>query len=118
MSQVSPFLRRAQSAYVHWCPGCSQMHSLGDSWAFNGDLEKPTFTPSFKHGGVQCVYDAEGRWTGQWVLDALGKPVPYVCHYILTDGILHFCADSTHVLSGLNVSLPVLPTGYQDSDFP
>ena len=31
--------------------------------------------------------DANGQWTGEWVYDAAGKPVPECCHYILTNGV-------------------------------
>lgn len=114
MGQVSATLRRAQGGYVHWCPGCQEMHKLPDGWTFNGDLERPTFTPSFKHSGHRVVRDAAGRWTGEWVRDAAGKPVPFVCHYILTAGVLHYCADSSHDLAGKTVPLPPLPAGYTD----
>jgi hypothetical protein len=114
MSQVSPFLRRKTDGYVHWCPACEQMHSLPDSWNFNGDLNKPTFNPSFKTFGHQLELDAGGNWTGKWKLDAQGKPIPYTCHYILTNGILNFCGDCTHSMAGKSVPLPELPTGYKD----
>lgn len=51
----------------------------------------------------------DGKWTGEWVRDAQGKPVPFVCHYILTNGILNFCGDSTHTLANKAVPLPELP---------
>jgi hypothetical protein len=37
--------------------------------------------------------------------------VEKICHYILTDGVLDFCADSTHALRG-KVPLPPLPPPY------
>jgi hypothetical protein len=36
------------------------------------------------------------------------------CHYVLTFGVLHFCADSSHALKGLSVALPPLPPGLRD----
>ena len=47
------------------------MHKLPDSWKFDGNLESPTFTPSFKHEGIQRAYDAEGRRAGECVRDAV-----------------------------------------------
>lgn len=114
MGQVSPYLRRKADGYVHWCPACEQMHSLPDSWSFNGDLNKPTFSPSFLTKGLQLELDAGGNWTGEWKRDAQGKPIPYTCHYILTNGILNFCGDCTHSMSGKSVPLPELPSGYRD----
>jgi hypothetical protein len=108
MSQVSPYLRRGEGFYAHWCPGCEEMHALYDTWTFNGNVDKPSFSPSFKHGGVKRQM-ANAKWTGDWIRDAQGHPVPFVCHYILTDGILHFCNDSTHPLTGKSVALPELP---------
>lgn len=114
MSQVSPYLRKVEDGYAHWCPACKEMHRLPNGWNFNGDVNKPTFTPSFRHSGVATVRDENGTWTGEWVLDGNGKPVPEICHYILTDGILNFCGDCSHDLAGKSVALPVLPAFYQD----
>lgn len=108
MSQVSSKLRRVQGGYAHWCPGCEQAHSLPDSWKFNGNLESPSFSPSFKHEGIQTVI-VNGEWTGEWVRDAQGNTVPMICHYHLTDGQLKFCGDCTHALKGKTVPLPDLP---------
>jgi len=114
MGQASPYLRRNQDGYAHWCPACKQMHRLPDSWDFNGDVNRPTFTPSFKHSGMATVRDANGAWTGEWVRDANGNTVSEICHYILTDGILNFCTDCTHDFKGKNVPLPELPEYYRD----
>jgi hypothetical protein len=89
------------------------MHKLPDGWAFNGNLEKPTFSPSFKHSGIQRVF-VDGKWTGEWVKDSNGKPVPFVCHYHVISGQLQFCGDSTHALSAKIVTLPLLPEGLTD----
>jgi hypothetical protein len=108
MSQVSVTLRRITGGYAHWCPGCEEVHKLPDSWRFDGNLEKPTFTPSFKHEGIQRVF-VNGEWTGEWKRDAKGNTIPYICHYILTAGVLNFCGDCSHALVGKSVPLPELP---------
>lgn len=87
MSQVSLKLRRGEGRFFHFCPGCDCMHPLPDGWAFDGNLENPTFTPSFKHS-----------WGNKMI-----------CHYFLTAGQLVFCPDSTHRLAGQTVALPELP---------
>ena len=94
--QVSRALRRATDRFFHWCPGCNDMHPLfyDRGWSFNGSLDKPSFTPSFKHS-----------WGGK-----------AVCHYVLTDGILHFCSDCSHGLKGQSVPLPELPDAFKDWD--
>lgn len=89
------------------------MHRLPDSWTFDGNLESPTFSPSFKHSGIQTI-QVDGKWTGEWVRDSEGNTVSCVCHYILTAGVLNFCGDSTHRLSGQSVPLPAIPDGLTD----
>jgi len=113
MGQVSSKLRKADGGYAHWCPGCLEMHILPNTWAFNGDLENPTFTPSFKHSGMRRLF-ANHKWTGEWIRDTSGKPIPFICHYILTAGVLNFCMDSTHALAGKPVPLPKLPNTLSD----
>ena len=87
MSQVSAKLRRGEGRYFHWCPACESLHPLPDGWKFDGNLESPTFSPSFKQS-----------WgTGD------------ICHYNLVGGQLQFAADSTHAMAGKTVPLPDLP---------
>ena len=103
MSQVSSTLRRASEVfgagvdgYVHWCPACEEAHRLPGSWTFNQGLEKPTFTPSFKH------------------TISFGHKPDKICHYIVTDGVLNYCGDCTHALAGKSVPLPDLPEHLRD----
>jgi Family of unknown function (DUF6527) len=113
MGQVSPFLRRTARGYSHWCPGCEQMHVIFDRWSFDGNLTCPTFDPSVRITGKLTV-EVEGEWTGEWVRDAEGKTVDFVCHYFLRAGVLEFCGDSTHAFKGRNVPLPELPVFVRD----
>lgn len=61
MGQVGRFLRRIGAGegyfgrgFAHWCPACEEMHAFaveepfrnGAKWTFDGNLEKPTFSPS------------------------------------------------------------------------
>lgn len=110
--QASPILRRACKAWIHYCPACEGMHRLPDSWEFNDDVNKPTFRPSFKHGGYRTVH-VNGEWTGEWVLGADGKPVDGTCHYIITDGLIQFCPDSWHKRSDI-IAMPLLPQNVVD----
>jgi hypothetical protein len=113
VGQVSSVLRRVQGGYAHWCPGCNEVHILPDSWKFDGNLESPTFQPSFKHELVRREFK-DGRWTGEWLRDAQGNTIAAVCHYTLTSGMIQFHPDSLHALAGQNVSLPKLPDGLTD----
>src|ERR1700757_3739600 len=115
MGQVSTKLRRITGGYAHWCPACKETHRLPDGWSFDGNLESPTFSPSFKHTGLQTVV-VDGRWTGEWVFGADGEALPFVCHYILTAGVLNYCSDCTHTLAGTSVQLPTLPDFLRNED--
>lgn len=83
-----------------WCPACGDLHQPRvkgvNPWGFNGDLERPTVTPSIL---VTCEL-GDGR----------GKTV---CHSFLTDGVWHFLSDCTHALAGTRVPLPDLPDGFR-----
>lgn len=94
-------LRRASGPVdkriMHWCPGCNEVHGYrvagegGPMWTFNGDMEKPTFTPSM------LLFEVED-----------GKRVT-LCHYFITDGKIIFCSDSPHALAGQTVDIPEWP---------
>lgn len=86
--------------HAHFCPACREMHDYavegpfrnGAQWSFNGDYERPTFTPS-----MRIVWGMGG--------DRPDKQ----CHYFVTDGQIRYCADSTHALAGLTVNLSDVP---------
>ncbi|MDD0814299.1 DUF6527 family protein [Curvibacter sp. HBC28] len=53
MSQISPQLRSLEGGRLaFWCPGCNEAHQIaigegpGPRWGYNGNPERPTFTPS------------------------------------------------------------------------
>jgi hypothetical protein len=78
------------SGYLHYCPGCKTTHLIPVAdypinWDFDGNMEKPTFRPSVR----------------------LGEPTD--CHYIITGGMIHFCADCTHDLKGTTVPMVHFP---------
>lgn len=97
------------------CPGCEAMNDLGSgmlrltvnsstkspSWAWDGNLEAPTLSPSIKsYGGP---------------FSDTGKPLG-VCHSMLQAGVFHFLEDSTHALAGQHVPLSDLPKWFTDPD--
>ena len=82
------------------CPACGFEHSFrvyleghgnwdADIWTFNGNYEKPTFSPSMLSNQ-----------------DRSQEHHPR-CHSLLTDGIWHFLSDSTHAMAGQSV--PMIP---------
>lgn len=92
--------------FGHWCPGCNNGHEInivhpnssGAKWSFNGNMERPTFTPS-----INLKW---GKFAGQKDTECGG-----VCHYFITDGRIQFCGDCTHALAGQTVDLPDIPAG-------
>jgi hypothetical protein len=96
------------AGYIFFCPGCNEHHSFstvqwirrrwnsetrkyedegpGPVWSFNGNMDKPTFSPSL-------VYPDK-------------KPR---CHLFLTDGRIQYLSDCGHALAGQTVDLPFLP---------
>jgi hypothetical protein len=80
MPKVEEYKFKDGVQYWFWCPGCKCSHAFTcPPWTFNGDLEKPTFTPSLL---CNASYQ-ESR-----------------CHSIVTDGMIHFCGDCHHELAG------------------
>jgi hypothetical protein len=107
-----------QAGYNFFCPGCRDRHSVrtegGPAWTFNGDVERPVFTPSVLVNALELVRDADGKWTGEWVRDGAGQPVPLVCHSFVgcngaQPGQIVFLGDCTHALKGQVVDLPAWP---------
>lgn len=100
-------LRTLQGGRVAFhCPGCNEFHQVrveGDQrpgWTFDGNYERPTFSPSVLVTGSQTEHDATGKWTGEWKLGPDGKPLPSICHSFVRAGRIEFLSDCTHALAG------------------
>lgn len=102
MSRFGKFLRRTSDGYAHWCPGCESVHVYSvPRWTFNDNLDLPSFTPSMLLF-VTLTEDDQGQ--------KLPKPIRRsICHYVITNGKILFCADCEHTLAGKTVGLPVWP---------
>lgn len=87
--------------YSFWCPGCKRPHVYQvPRWDFNGDLDRPTFSPSL------LVFTPE--WTDPETGEKHARETQ--CHLFLTDGQLSFCGNSPHELAGKTVPLPEWPS--------
>lgn len=91
------------------CPGCDDNHQISvGTWTFNGDLERPTFTPSVlvravQWGGAPEPTKAATRRARHPNVAAGGQTV---CHSFVAEGRIQFLGDCTHVLAGQTVDLP------------
>ena len=81
-------LRTLDSGYAFYCPGCKKHHVIYRSWQFNGNFERPTFSPSLLVKGYSEKHSQD-----------------YVCHSFVTDGEIQFLGDCTHALAGQTVPL-------------
>jgi hypothetical protein len=120
MSQINDRLRSVQGCHFgFYCPGCEEMHYVGASWGFDGNLEAPTITPSllvtsghyspsFQAGSpCWCTYNAEHP----------DEPRAFMCercHSFIRAGDIQFRSDCTHELAGKTVPIPPLPAHLRD----
>jgi hypothetical protein len=93
-----------------WCVGCKEAHAIpvNRPWRFNGNYDRPTFTPSILiTSGCKCV-----GWSGECWCTYNAKhpqdPAPFKCgrcHTFVTDGRIQFLSDCTHDFAGKTVDL-------------
>ena len=82
-----------ERGYLWLCPGCGDYHSVSVeghptlNWKFDGNEDKPTFSPSVRVRG--------------------GGDPNYCCHFFIRAGVAEFCGDCSHANAGKK--LPVLP---------
>ncbi len=100
-------LRKVEGSHVSFqCPGCGDSHTVpvgAGGWQWNGDLERPTLTPS--------VLVRSGHYTDRWKPGDecwCGKDYGfecYRCHSFVRDGRIEFLSDCSHKLAGQTVDL-------------
>jgi hypothetical protein len=81
-------------------------HPNGASWQFNGDILNPSFTPSLlNRWGVH----ADPDWKppeNDFGKDYGKMPYSGICHLFVTGGVINYCGDCTHEMSGMqNVAM-------------
>lgn len=106
-------LRTGEGGYLFfWCPGCDESHMIrarqpGEArgWDFNGDYDRPTFSPSVLVKGKRRLTDEE------YLRIRAGEKVEVpdtACHSFVRDGRIEFLGDCTHALAGQTVPLAPL----------
>ncbi|WP_454763394.1 DUF6527 family protein [Cupriavidus campinensis] len=123
MSALSKILRQpAPGRLYFWCPGCKDAHQIqhgegpGPRWGWNGDAERPTFTPSVlvRSGHYVPGHEAGGCWCAYYA-EHPEEERDFecgVCHSFVTDGQIQFLGDCTHALAGQTVPLAEFPEGW------
>ena len=93
-TRISKILAKSNGNIFFDCPGCEGPHGVncgeghGPVWTFNGDVNKPTFSPS-----VLVAY--ENRLSTD----------KFICHSFVRDGKIQFLSDCTHSLRGQTVDI-------------
>lgn len=92
------------------CPGCKTPHFVNTTiWAFNGNFEQPTLSPSILYRGGHYLQDTNGK--DCWCTyrekhpEEINAPKCFCCHSFITDGKIQFLGDCTHELANQTVPL-------------
>lgn len=113
--RLSPVLATTEPDRLWFeCPGCGCPHRVmvgaghGPRWSWNGNAEKPTFSPSIlvqwsEWKPPATTPEIRAKIASGEVVQA---PVEEVCHSFVTDGRIQFLGDCTHHLAGQTVDLP------------
>lgn len=99
---------------VNWTPSGMEQSPNDEKrpvWGFNGNLERPTLTPSI---AMRRGHYADGTPPADcWVCKRAQEPGHRtsccICHSFVRDGRIQFLPDCTHALAGQTVDLPEIP---------
>lgn len=115
MSRLSAVLRGVEgNGLMFWCPGCDGAHVIyhgeghGPRWGWNGNADRPTFTPSILIQWDQWVPPATTQEMAARINsgEIVQTKEQRICHSFVTDGRIRFLSDCTHPLAGQTVDLP------------
>ena len=116
MGAVGKYLRSLEGGMLAFeCPGCGCMHGVtvegdapGPRWTYNGNPDKPTFSPSILVRYSHWVPPGTTPEIRQKIEsgEIVQTEIHDVCHSFVTDGRIQFLGDCTHALAGQTVDLP------------
>ena len=107
MSALGKKVRITTRGPMIMCPACKHGHLFNQkglvpdgapSWEFNGDGDKPTFSPSMLVFTPDHT-DSEGVHHERMT----------ICHSFVRDGKIEFLSDCRHDMAGTTVDLPDFP---------
>lgn len=97
--------KKRYDALAFVCPGCVMMHGgsgihllpvntteTSPAWDWDGNLEKPTLSPSI----------------------LTGKGTKFICHSFLRAGVFDYLGDCTHRYNSKKVVIPDLPDWFTE----
>ena len=80
----------------YYCPGCQHDHAVpAKRWNFNGNVDKPTLSPSVRH----------------FIPAGEHGPEQTTCHYFVRNGVIQYCGDCQHDLAGKHVPMKDMDDG-------
>ena len=125
MARLSAVLRSlAGDQVAFWCPGCDSAHAIkhgGDGWTWDGNTERPTFSPSVLIRSGHYIGRAEAACWCTYNAEHPDEPAPFkcgVCHSFVRGGQIQFLGDCTHALAGQTVPLPPWPASHDSEVSP
>lgn len=102
-----------------WCPGCDAGHTItyggADTWTWDGNAERPTFSPSVLAFPHRTFIDEDlpmGDEPGQLLHPSNRKMTPR-CHSFVRDGRIEYLGDCEHAAAGTTVDMVSIPARYQ-----
>lgn len=109
--------RTAENRLTFYCPGCRCMHGVwiaGEMvWTWNGDMVRPTFSPSILIRQPTWTPPVTPENLEQWKLNPWPQTqVEHCCHSFVKDGMIQFLGDCTHDHAGKTVPLPKDPLSH------
>jgi hypothetical protein len=111
--EVSKILRESDGGLYFKCPACRFVHGVRvtapktELWQWNGNVEKPTFSPSLLMQRETWTPPVTPENLAEWRRQPWEQvKVPSVCHSFITDGRIQFLADCTHAMAGQTVDIP------------
>lgn len=98
-----------QGVYDFECKGCGMRHAIytisknhsNAVWKFNGDVNKPTFSPSINSTWGYMVPNINKEELDYYKKEDMGGK----CHFFVRDGQIQFLNDCTHKLKGQTVPM-------------
>ena len=126
MAKITPVTTNKTTiiGYMFECPGCGDNHVIYTNsqwcsqqpngrpcWGFNGDVDRPTFSPSLLCQGL--MYPSGNQFPNEDEINRMkagenlrSLMTPRVCHSFIREGKMQFLSDCTHKFAGQTVELP------------